>query len=44
MSIFKHQEDHLFPSLRRASVGLTGVQKRLFSDLRKILGGADGDM
>ena len=39
MSIFKHHEDHLSPSLRRTAVGLTGVQKRVFSDGRKILGG-----
>ena len=39
MSIFKHHEDHLSPSLRRAAVGLTGIRKRVFSDGRKILGG-----
>ena len=39
MSIFKHQEDNLSPSLRKTAVGLTGIQKRVFSDIRKILGG-----
>ena len=39
MSIYKDQEDHLSPSSRRIAVGLTGLQKRVFSDLRKILGG-----
>ena len=41
MSIFKHQEDYLSPSLRRIDVGLTGIQKRLFSDICKILGGGN---
>ncbi len=33
------QQENLPQSLRRISVGLTGLQKRLFSDVRKILGG-----
>ena len=41
MSIYKHQEDHLSESLRRIAVGLTGLQKRMFSDVRKILGGGE---
>ena len=41
MSIFKHQEDNLSESLRRVAIGLTGIQKRLFSDGRKILGGGN---
>ena len=41
MSIFKHHEDNLSESLRRTAVGLTGLQKRLFSDIRKILGGGE---
>ena len=36
MSIYKDQEDHLSPLLRRIAAGLTGLQKRAFSDLRKI--------
>ena len=44
MSIFKHQEDLLSPSLRRIAVGLTGLQKRVFSDVRKILGGTSYDL
>ena len=39
MSIFKHHEDNLSESLRRTAVGLTGIPKRLYSDLRKKLGG-----
>ena len=39
MSIFKHHGDNLSESLRRIAIGLTGLQKRVFSDLRKILGG-----
>ena len=39
MSIFKLHEDNLSESLRRTAVGLTGLQKRLFSDIRKIRGG-----
>ena len=38
MSIYKDQEDHLSPSLRRIAAGLSGLQKRVFSDLRKIFG------
>ena len=41
MSIYKHQEDHLSPSLRRIAAGLTDLQKRVFSDLRKNLGGGE---
>ena len=39
MSIFKHHEDNLSESLRRTAVGLTGLQKRLFSDIRRMGGG-----
>ena len=39
MSIFKHHEDNLSESFRRTAVGLKGLQKLRFSDLRKILGG-----
>ena len=33
------QQENLFPSLRRTAVGLTGLQKRVFSDIHKIMGG-----
>ena len=33
------QQENLPQSLRRIAVGLTGLQKRLFSDVRKILRG-----
>ena len=35
----RDQRENLPQSLRRIAVGLTGFQKRLFSDVRKILGG-----
>ena len=41
MSIFKHHEDNLSESLQRTAFGLTGIQKRLFSNVRKILGGGN---
>ena len=42
MSKLKHHGDNLSESSRRTAVGLTGIQKRLFSDGRKILGGGGG--
>ena len=41
MSILKHHEDNLSESLRRTAFGLTGVQKRVFSDGRKIFRGGE---
>ena len=35
----RSQQENLPQSLRRIAVGLTGLHKRLFSDVRKILGG-----
>ncbi len=39
MSIFKLHEDNLSESLRRIAFGLTGLQKRVFSDSRNFFGG-----
>ena len=38
----RDEQENLSLSLRRTAVGLTGLQKRLFSDIRKILGGGGG--